>query len=193
MQTMHATSGSAQVQGELWGARAHDYADYQEPQLRPLFTDAIGRTSIGPGNSVLDVGCGPGGFCRLAAETGATVVGIDASQALVEICRERVPAGRFDVGDLQFLPYENDSFDVVTGSTASSTRPIRSPRFARPREWHGLAGPCMQSYGDARSTLSSSQRSAPCARCCRRRHPARQDRSRSPTPERSKHSWSKPA
>jgi SAM-dependent methyltransferase len=64
---------------------------------------------------VLDVGCGPGGFCGLAADTGATVVGIDASRALVEIARERVPAARFDVGDMQFLGYEDDSFDVVTG------------------------------------------------------------------------------
>jgi len=103
------------MQGDLWGARAHDYADYQEPQLRPLFTDAIGRTGIGQGSTVLDVGCGPGGFCRLAADTDATVVGIDASRALVEISRERVPSGRFDVGDMQFLPYEDDSFDVVTG------------------------------------------------------------------------------
>jgi SAM-dependent methyltransferase len=80
-----------------------------------LFEDAIERADIGPGRTVLDVGCGPGGFCRLAAETGATVVGIDASQAHVQISRERVPAGRFDVGDMQFLPYEHSSFDVITG------------------------------------------------------------------------------
>jgi len=115
MQTTPAAPGSAAVQGELWGARARDYADFQEPQLRPLFEDAIRRSSIGAGKSVLDVGCGPGGFCRLAGDTGATVVGIDASQAHVEISRERVPSGRFDVGDMQFLPYEDDSFDVVTG------------------------------------------------------------------------------
>jgi SAM-dependent methyltransferase len=34
---------------------------------------------------------------------------------MVEIARERVPHGRFDVGDIQFLPYEDRSFDVVTG------------------------------------------------------------------------------
>jgi SAM-dependent methyltransferase len=115
MQTRPAAPGSAAVQGALWGARARDYADFQEPQIRPLFEDAIRRTGIGEGNTVLDVGCGPGGFCRHAAETGAKIVGIDASQALVEISRERVPSGRFDVGDMQFLPYEDDSFDVVTG------------------------------------------------------------------------------
>jgi SAM-dependent methyltransferase len=114
MQTTPAAPGSAAMQGELWGARARDYADFQEPQLRPLFEDAIRRTGVGQDSTVLDVGCGPGGFCRLAAEAGATVAGIDASQALIEIARERVPSGRFDVGDMQFLPYEDDSFDVIT-------------------------------------------------------------------------------
>jgi SAM-dependent methyltransferase len=114
MQTTPAAPGSAAVQGELWGARARDYADFQEPQLGPLFEDAIRRTGISEGNTVLDVGCGPGGFCRLAADAGAAVAGIDASQALVEIACERVPSGRFDVGDMQFLPYEDDTFDVVT-------------------------------------------------------------------------------
>jgi SAM-dependent methyltransferase len=115
MQSTQAASGSGAVQDELWGARARDYADFQEPQVRPLFEDAIGRTGIGHGKTLLDVGCGAGGFCRLAAETGATVVGLDASQALVEISRARVPSARFDLGDMQFLPYEDDSFDVVTG------------------------------------------------------------------------------
>jgi SAM-dependent methyltransferase len=116
MASTQATSrGSAAMQGELWGARARDYADFQEPQGRSLHEDAIQRTGIGPGSAVLDVGCGPGGFCRLAAEAGATVTGIDAAQALIEIARERLPAGRFDVGDLQFLPYDDNAFDVVTG------------------------------------------------------------------------------
>jgi SAM-dependent methyltransferase len=114
MQTTPATPGSAAVQGELWSARARDYADFQEPQLRPLFEDAIRRTGVREGNTVLDVGCGPGGFCRLTAETGATTVGIDASHALIEISRERAPSARFNVGDMQFLPYEDDTFDVVT-------------------------------------------------------------------------------
>lgn len=115
MATTQTSEGSAATQGELWGARARDWADLQEPQGRPLFEDAIRRTSIGSGRAVLDVGCGAGGFCRQAAEAGATVAGIDAAAALVEIARERVPAGRFDIGDMQFLPYDDDSFDVVTG------------------------------------------------------------------------------
>jgi SAM-dependent methyltransferase len=50
----------------------------------------------------------------LAADAGASVTGIDAAPALVEIARERVPEGRFDIGDIHTLPYGDRAFDVVT-------------------------------------------------------------------------------
>jgi SAM-dependent methyltransferase len=106
--------------------------------MRPLFEHAIRRTGIDQDNTVLDVGCGPGGFCQLVAETGATVVGIDASQALIEISRERVPSGRFDVGDMQFLPYEDDSFDVIAGFNSFQ---YAADRVAALRETRRVARP----------------------------------------------------
>jgi SAM-dependent methyltransferase len=99
----------------LWGARARDWAEHQQSAQRPLFEEALRRADIARGSSVLDVGCGAGGFCRLAVDAGLAVTGIDAAETLVAIAREHVPEGRFDVGDLQFLPYDEDSFDVVTG------------------------------------------------------------------------------
>lgn len=105
---------SASRQGELWSERARDWAELQEPQHRHKYEDAIRRTRLGPGQVVLDLGCGAGLFCRLAVDAGASVVGIDAAAALVEIARERVPDGRFDVGDIQPLPYPDCSVDVVT-------------------------------------------------------------------------------
>lgn len=42
------------------------------------------------GKRVLDVGCGDGWFCRLAAESGArSVLGIDASERMLQLARER--------------------------------------------------------------------------------------------------------
>jgi ubiquinone/menaquinone biosynthesis C-methylase UbiE len=43
------------------------------------------------------------------------VSGIDAALPAVEIARERVREGDFRVGELEALPYDDDSFDVVTG------------------------------------------------------------------------------
>jgi 2-polyprenyl-3-methyl-5-hydroxy-6-metoxy-1,4-benzoquinol methylase len=107
--------GSALAQGELWGAEASGWAEFQEPQHRPLYDEAIRRTGISRGVAVLDAGCGAGVMCRLAADAGARVSGIDAAAPLVEIARRRVPTGGFAVCDLQFLPYADDTFDVVTG------------------------------------------------------------------------------
>jgi SAM-dependent methyltransferase len=118
--TMAATdtaAGTASIQGELWGARAREWAD-QEERHRPLYEHAIRSLEIGEGMAVLDVGCGSGFFCRLAADAGARVTGIDAAAALVEIAKERVPGGDFRVGDLQFLPYPDDAFDAVSGFNA---------------------------------------------------------------------------
>ena len=116
MTTPQATQGSAATNGDLWGTRARDWAELQEPQHRPFYEDAIRRLGIGSGTALLDVGCGTGGFCRLAADAGADVSGIDAAAASIEIARERVLVGRFAVGDIQFLPYDDDSFDVVSSN-----------------------------------------------------------------------------
>jgi ubiquinone/menaquinone biosynthesis C-methylase UbiE len=64
---------------------------------------------------VLDAGCGSGAFLRAAADHGAVVSGIDASEALLAIARERVPDADLSLGDLQRLPYADDTFDAVTG------------------------------------------------------------------------------
>jgi ubiquinone/menaquinone biosynthesis C-methylase UbiE len=54
----------------------------------------------------------------MAADRGASVAGIDAAEGLIEIAAERTPEGEFRVGDLEELPWPEDSFDVVTGFSA---------------------------------------------------------------------------
>jgi SAM-dependent methyltransferase len=46
------------------------------------------------------------------------VSGLDASPALLEIARRRVPDADLTVGDMQVLPYADDAFDLVTGFNA---------------------------------------------------------------------------
>jgi SAM-dependent methyltransferase len=109
------TTGSAAVQGKLWGARAPDFTLIE---LVELYEAAIDDLEIRPGTRLLDVGCGAGLFLRLAAEQGATVAGIDAAAPFIEISRERVPGADLTVGEMEELPYRDDSFDVVTGFNA---------------------------------------------------------------------------
>ena len=106
------------AQADLWGERARDWADVMEGWNGwgvPLYRHVLERVTVVSGTSVLDVGCGAGRFCRIVADRGARVAGLDATAPLVEIARERTPDGDFRVADMEDLPWEDDSFDVVTG------------------------------------------------------------------------------
>ena len=61
----------------------------------------------------LDVACGTG---WLTQHLRGEITGLDASEAMLEIARERVPEGQFVVGDALALPFEDGAFDrVLTG------------------------------------------------------------------------------
>jgi len=107
-------SGSARRWGPLWGARPEDWA-LSEDQQTPTYQAALNRLALKPGQSVLDIGCGVGAFLRLVAERGARPSGLDASEALLEVARRRLPDADLRVGDMEALPYGDDSFDLVTG------------------------------------------------------------------------------
>ena len=109
------TTGSGQVQSALWGARARDWAELLECQARPLYEAVLDAIDANRGTELLDAGCGAGLAAQLAAARGAVVSGLDATPELLEIARERVLGGEFTHGDLEALPYPDDTFDAVTG------------------------------------------------------------------------------
>jgi SAM-dependent methyltransferase len=106
--------GSAERWGPLWGARPADWA-LSEDQQTPTYEAALERIGLEPGQSVLDIGCGVGAFLRLVGDRGGRPFGLDASRALIELARDRVPAADLRVGEMEALPYHEDSFDLVTG------------------------------------------------------------------------------
>ncbi len=114
MAATDAVETKAERWGRLWGARADEWASTEEQQL-PTYEAAIDRLGVGADDRVLEVGCGSGVFLRAAADRGAVVTGIDSSERLVELARARAPEADVSVGDLQELPYADDSFDVVAG------------------------------------------------------------------------------
>jgi SAM-dependent methyltransferase len=125
--------GTASVQGDFWSARASDWAEIQEALSRPVFDKIIAVAKIGTSKTVLDVGCGAGLFCELAAAGGASVAGLDAAPALLAIARKRVPAGDFRVGEMENLPFADATFDVVTGfnSFQYASSPVQALREAK--------------------------------------------------------------
>src|SRR5207237_4275493 len=70
----------------------------------------IGRTT-----RLLDVGCASGLALRLAADRGADVTGLDASEGLLAHARQRVPGAPLVQGEIEDLPFPDSSFDIVTG------------------------------------------------------------------------------
>jgi SAM-dependent methyltransferase len=74
----------------------------------------VGLTGEQAGGQLLDVACGQGKFLAYAHSRGFEVTGVDVSDVAVDIARERVPDANVMVGAGESLPFENDSFDVVT-------------------------------------------------------------------------------
>jgi SAM-dependent methyltransferase len=107
--------GTAAVEGRLWSVRADDWAAIQERQVAAAYESALEALNVGSDTRLLDAGCGAGMFLRLAADRGADVQGLDASEGLLAHARARVPGAPLLQGELEDLPYEDASFDVVTG------------------------------------------------------------------------------
>jgi SAM-dependent methyltransferase len=112
-----AVSGSAERWGPLWGSRPADWALSEDQQV-PTYEDALGRVRLERGHAVLDIGCGVGAFLRLVADRGARAFGLDASAALLDVAGRRVPDADLRVGDMEALPYDDGTFDLVSGFTS---------------------------------------------------------------------------
>ncbi len=107
-------TGSATHWGPLWGSRPADW-ELSEVKQGPTYEAVIDRLGIGVGQEVLDVACGVGAFLRLAADRGARVSGLDASEELLALARVSVPEADLRQGDMEALPFEDAAFDAVTG------------------------------------------------------------------------------
>ena len=83
--------------------------------MRPAFEAGLDALAITAKTRLLDVGCGSGLALRLAADRGAAVSGLDASTSLLEHARRRIPGAPLVQGEIEDLPFPDDSFDVVTG------------------------------------------------------------------------------
>jgi len=104
----------------------------------PLVERVLDRAGVGRGTLLLDLGCGAGRLCRLAADRGAQVTGIDQDARQIQQAVTLVPEGTFDVGDILALPYPAARFDAVTciQSIMHVTNPLtalrEASRVARP-------------------------------------------------------------
>jgi ubiquinone/menaquinone biosynthesis C-methylase UbiE len=87
--------------------------DTEERVVHPLLRD-LAR----PGMAALDAACGTGRQAALLHELGCSTVGLDQSEAMLSIAREKLPDVRFEVGDVEHLPFVDDEFDLAIVSLA---------------------------------------------------------------------------
>ncbi len=81
-------------------------------------------TDVKPGERALDVCCGTGDIALALARRGATVTGLDFSEAMLGVARRKLKAQssklkvqnsiEFRQGDAQQLPFPDGQFDIVT-------------------------------------------------------------------------------
>ena len=108
---------------EGWGRKAADFATLSEPGNCREYVAVHHRLGVDAGDRVLDVACGSGLAIELARLRGASCSGIDASARLVAVARDRNPESDIRVGDMQALPWDPASFDVVPASGGSGAPP----------------------------------------------------------------------
>jgi SAM-dependent methyltransferase len=95
-----------------------------------------------PDGRVLDAACGTGRHTAHIVEAGHDVVGSDATEAMLEKAREKLPDVEFVQSDLSKMPFEDGSFKSIVCGLAVGHVPDLGPvmkEFARVLESGGTA------------------------------------------------------
>ena len=94
-----------------------------------------------PVGRALDAGCGTGRHAAFLADLGHTVVGLDATPAMLAVARSKVPTATFRLGTWDPVPEPAESFDLVVCSLALTHTAHLEPaveefaRVLRPGGW----------------------------------------------------------
>jgi SAM-dependent methyltransferase len=107
------------------GSRELLLSGYQDPMVRPMFEPwgelLLAAVAVEPGESVLDIACGPGTVTRLAAARvgpSGSIVGCDLSPAMIAIACDKGPVANgaqieYLEAPADRLPVDDERFDVV--------------------------------------------------------------------------------
>ena len=88
----------------VYGAEeVHDFA-------RRAILDAL---ELEPGDHLLEVGCGGGLLLRDAMARGARTTGIDHSEEMVALARERAPGASVMLAQAETLPFADETFTAI--------------------------------------------------------------------------------
>lgn len=105
------------MRGQVSERAAEVYEEFFVPALFAQWTErTLDLAGVGPGDGVLDVGCGTGVLARAAAERvgpAGRVCGLDPNDGMRAVARRRCPGVELVEGVAEELPFPDDSFDRV--------------------------------------------------------------------------------
>lgn len=97
---------------DVYNAMAHEYAkklnDYAPRPEQEKFVALLPKNA-----TILDAGCGPGRDCEYFVKQELKIVGVDLSDKLLDIAKQRVPKASFSKQDLRALIFPPNSFDGI--------------------------------------------------------------------------------
>lgn len=119
----------------LWDRSNRGFArlsDDRDAAVLDLFTRSIPDRSA----RILDIGCGDGTLIRTikARWPDVDATGIDLLSDRIEEARSTEPVATFVVGSADALPFDDDSFDVLSAITLMSSIPSEEMEAAVARE-----------------------------------------------------------
>jgi SAM-dependent methyltransferase len=99
---------------DVW---SHGAYERLAARFGPVQDELVERSGLSTGDRVLDLATGTGEVAVRAAKAGAQVHAIDVAEPMLEKARRRAEEARvdvtFDLGDVEYLPYDDGCFDVV--------------------------------------------------------------------------------
>ncbi len=102
---------------EIWSVGSYERI---AARFSPVHDQLVQLLRIAPGDRVLDLASGTGEVAFRAARAGAIVTAIDLAEPMIEKARRRATEEGLDVtfhlGDVEYLPYEDDCFDVLASA-----------------------------------------------------------------------------
>jgi SAM-dependent methyltransferase len=126
-------------------------------RLAPAFVDFAG---VGAGQTVLDVGCGPGALtAELVRRLGPeSVAAVDPSEPFIAAARARHPGVDVRLSSAEDLPYPNDVFDATLAQLVVHfmADPVAGlAEMARVCRAEGVVAACVWDFAGERAPISA--------------------------------------
>jgi SAM-dependent methyltransferase len=95
-----------------------DWAELVAVVATPIWHANLDAARVTRGSRVVDLACGSGEALVLADLRGAETAGVDVSEGLLDIARQRLPDADLRRAELDSLPFDDGTFDAAVAANA---------------------------------------------------------------------------